>query len=413
MPKLASGENFIFLLQIIVILAFAKIFGEIARRFKQPAVIGEIVAGIVLGPTILGTTFPDIFHWLFLGTHNAGLALDGLIYLSIIFVLFVVGLEIDLDEVRSQGKSVAWLGSLGIVIPLVVGFPLGYALFPYIESEISRNLFGWFIGAALSISALPVIARILMDMNLLKTRLGTLIVAVSTINDVVGWLIFTFVLGLSGHSHGTLPVPAILGITTVLIVSGVTILPPIMKWLLRFVHNTFPSESGMMVTGVVTTLMLSCALLTEYIGVHAVFGAFLLGIAVNKSDHFSHETRKHIEYFTLHILAPLFFASVGLKVNFFLSFDFLPVIAILIAAYVSKVGAGLLGAKMARISKNDGIAVGLGIAARGGMGIILAIISYDTGLIKAPVFEALVIMAVITSMTSVFIKKFVPETRAK
>ncbi len=413
MPKLASSEDFIFLMQIIAILAAAKIFGEIARRFKQPVVIGEIVAGIIIGPTILGTYFPDIFHWLFMQTHNAALALDGLIYLSVIFLLFVVGLEIDLDEVRRQGKSVAWLGSLGILIPVAIGYPLGYMLFPHIESEISRNLFGWFLAAALSISALPVIARVLMDLGLLRTKLGMLIVAVSTVNDVVGWLVFTFVLGLSGHSHGTLPVATILVITTVFIILGVTILPRIMKWLLATIDRLFPSETGMMVTGTVMILMLSCALLTEYIGVHAVFGAFLLGIAVNKSEHFSHETRKHIEYFTLHVLAPLFFATVGLKVNFFSSFNVLLVTTILIAAYVSKIGAGVLGAKFAGISKGEGIATGIGIAARGGMGIILAIISFDSGLIKEPMFEALVIMAVVTSMTSVYVKKYLPSTASK
>lgn len=405
MEKLEHFEIIIFLIQLIGLLGISKFFGELARRLKQPAVIGEIIGGIIIGPTIIGTFAPSLFHSLFINSVGSAVALDGLITVSVIFLLFVVGLEIELDSIKKQGKAVTYLGILGVAIPFVLGYPVGWGLFPLVDTNLTRHVYSLFIGAALSISALPVIARVLLDLNLLKTKIGNLIAAVATINDIVGWLIFTLVLGLSASGGKELNLGTTIAITLLLAVLSVTILRKIMNWLLEKVSIIFPGPGG--IIGLLIVLMFGAGLYTEYLGIHAVFGALLIGIAVNGSSRITHQIKESINIFTTHILAPLFFAAVGLKVNFFSSFDIRIVLIVLIAAYATKMLAGWLGGKLAGLDKNERLAVGIGITARGGMGVILAIIAFDTHIIGPKMFEALVVMALVTSVTSGLIKKYI------
>jgi len=403
MPKLVAENIPLFLIQLIVLIGFSKIGGEFARKLKQPAVIGELVAGLLLGPTVLGMISPETFSWLFLNTGDAGIALDSVVFLSSLFLLFYVGLEIEVDTIAKQGKSVAWLSLFGILIPLVMGAGAGWMLYPYLGLTITREIFALFLGAAMSISALPVIARILIDLNIFKTKIGSLIVAVATVNDVVGWLLFTVALSVSGVAgHGSHPLWVTIAATLALSILSVTVLRTIMNKLLDGVAHILPGHGG--VFGVTLMMMFTFSLLTEIIGIHAVFGAFLLGIAVNGSPRFAKEMRESVHMFTSHWLAPVFFAAVGLKVNFFLSFDLFVVAAVLVVAYITKLLAGIIGGKLSGLTSKESFAIGLGIAARGGMGIILATISLDSGLINEVTFEALVIMAIVTSMTAGFIK---------
>lgn len=411
MPKLTTAEVFLFLVQFIALLGFAKLFGELAKKFKLPAVIGEIFGGIILGPTILGTLFPGAFKWLFFSATGATVALDGLILLAMIFLLFVVGLEIDVESIKRQKKAVGSIGVLGIIIPLVVGSGAGWLLYSFLDLPISQGVFAIFFGAALSISALPVIARVLMDLDLLKTKIGNLIVAIATINDVVGWLLFTLALSLSGLSAQHVNIGLTIVLTLVLAVLSVTLFRTGMNWLLGKVNKVFNNTQGA-VLGTTLVIMMLASLLTEHIGVHAVFGAFLIGIAVTDSKHFTHQMKEHIHQFTTHILAPLFFAAVGLKVNFFADFNFMIVMVTLILAYVTKMAAGLWGGKIAGLTRKESIAAGLGISARGGMGVILAIIAFNSGLINGVVFEALVIMALVTSVSAALIKRYVDSASA-
>lgn len=404
MSKLSAVEAFIFIAQIIVLLGGAKIGGEIARKFKQPAVIGEIVAGILIGPTLFGALFPGVFDWLFLSAHSSALALDGLIMLSAIFLLFVVGLEIDIETIKKEKSAVAWVGGMGIVIPMIIGLAAGWFLYSFAHVEISRGVFALFVGAALSISALPVIARVLLDLNLLKTRIGNLIVAIATINDIVGWLLFTLALSLAGHA-AHMNVWVTVALTIILALLSVTVFKKWLDAMLGFIRSKVQGNGSIM--GVVVLLALAASLFTEYIGVHAVFGAFLIGVALAGAKNFPSEAKESIEHFTANILAPLFFVAVGLKVNFLLSFDLMTVLIVIALAYVSKFLAGYIGGKIAHLSSNDAMAIELGIAARGGMGIILAIIAFDAHMINEVIFEALVIMAVVTSMTAALVKRYI------
>ncbi len=411
MIKLATADIVILLVQLGSILALAKLFGELFRRYRQPAVIGEILAGVILGPTILGVASPELFHWLFQSSQGAAFAIDGLVTLSSLFLLFVVGLEIDIHTIKREKRAVFWLGSLGIIIPFLIGCSVGWLMYPITGLSVARNIFSLFLGAALSISALPVIARILIDLDLIKSKIGSIIIAVATINDIVGWIIFTIVLGMASTTGHNNSIAITITATFLLVLLSVTVFRSFMDWLLREAGRRL-SVTGVSM-GIIVPAIFFLAIITEKIGIHAVFGAFLLGVAIAESKHFCVEARHSIEKFTTHILAPLFFASVGLKANFLLGFDLPIILIILVAAYVSKLLASHIGGRLSGLDKQESLAVGLGIAARGGMGIILASISYDVGLINAKIFEALVIMALVTSMSSGAIKTVLSRSKSK
>lgn len=393
----------IFLIQIICLLGLARLCGEIVKKFGMPIVLGELLAGVLLGPTVLGTLAPNFFSFLFRMPIDASLALDGLMSLSVIFLLFVVGMEIELKEISKQGKAVAWLGAMGIIIPSLMGAGVGWLIYDMAGVTVSLSLFVSFMGAALSISALPVIARILLDLELLKTPLSNLTIAVATINDAIGWLLFIVVISLSGLTHQNVSIIVSITFTIGLGLMAVTILPKLMDMILGFVNHRL-SPGGVIGTAVVMMLILS--VITEYVGVHAVFGAFAAGIGVSQSRYFTSEIKRIIIEFTTHILAPLFFAAVGLKVNFFNSFDLSIVLIILVSAYASKMLAAWMGGFFAHLSWRESTVVGLGIAARGGMGIILATIALEAKFIPPNIFTALVLMAIITSISAGFIKFF-------
>jgi Kef-type K+ transport system membrane component KefB len=409
MQKLIPLQLMIFLIQIICLLGLARLCGEIVKKFGMPIVLGELLAGVILGPTVFGTLAPDIFSSLFHLPIDAGIALDGLMSLSVIFLLFVVGMEMELKEIAKQGKAVAWLGALGIIIPSLIGAGVGWLMYGISGVTVSLPLFVAFMGAALSISALPVIARILLDLELLKTPLSNLTIAVATINDAVGWMLFIVVISLSGLAKQNVSIFVSLTFTVGLGLMAVTVLPKLMDMILGFVAHTLSSGG---IIGIAVVMMLVLALATEYAGIHAVFGAFAAGIGVSQSRYFTQEIKKIIIEFTTNILAPLFFAAVGLKVNFLNSFDLAIVLIILVAAYVSKMLSAWIGGYFSHLTLRESTAVGLGIAARGGMGIILATIALETKFITPSIFTALVLMAIITSISAGFIKYFmepIPE----
>jgi len=260
----------------------------------------------------------------------------------------------------------------------------------------------------MSISALPVIAKVLLDLNLLKTNIGCLIIAVAMINYIVGWLLITVVLRFAGLSREQLNVWLSVFLILLFAVSSVTWLRGALNRLLQCTHRLLGTESA--VIGAVIILVLLASLMTEKIGVHALFGAFLVGIALSSSSSFTEKAREAIASPTLDFFVPIFFATVGLKVNFLQSFNWIIVLVLLVVAYTGKIVAAIMGGKFTHISPRESLVIGLGIAARGGMGIILATIAYDVKIINDSIFTGLIIMAVITSMTTGFIRNLLPSS---
>ena len=410
MLKLTHTEFISFLLAISSILIVSRLVAELGKKLHLPIVMGELVVGIILGPTILGMFFPDIFNYLFPSGNNATIALDGITRLSVIMLLFVAGMEVQMPLVLKQGKVAIYTSTLSMIIPFIVGFGASW-YFPSIfnaDGTSSKFVFSLFFGTALSISALPVIARILMDMNIFKTSVGMLIIASAMFNDLIGWLIFSLVLALSeqNHSYATIGYMAayILGFGLFMLTIGKNIINRALPWM-----QTKLSWPGG-VLSVSLGICLLCAAFTESIGIHAILGAFIAGIAFGDSVHLHEKAREIIHQFVTNFFAPLFFVSIGLKVNFIENFNWFIVLFVLVLAYIGKVVGATAGAYMGGMSRNNSLAVGFGMNARGAMEIILGTLALNAGIINGQIFVALVIMAMVTSLTSgLLMKKFIDK----
>lgn len=385
-------------LQLAAMLLLARIFAEIAQRFRQPAVVGELLAGIILGPTILGTFVPDFHEYLFMSNPSANLALDGFVQIAVVLLLFIAGLEVELHLVWSQGKSALSISLLGLVVPFALGF-----VFPYYFSSFfgladgDRLLFSLFMGTAMSITALPVVVRILMDLDLFKTKMGMLIVASAMVNDIIGWLIFSVILSFMGKGSN-LSLFQTIGITLAFTFFMLTLGKIIINRVLPWVNKKLAWPGGVLSLSMAFCFL--AAAFTEWLGIHAIFGAFLLGVALGDSEHMSERAKEIVHQFINNIFAPLFFVSIGLKINFFTNFELMLTLAVLVISFAGKIVGSGYGAYRGGFNIKESLAVGFGMNARGAMEIILGLIALENGLIDEKLFVALVVMAIITSMTS-------------
>lgn len=400
MSALTHSEITALLLALGLLLATARILGETARRFNLPSVLGEILAGILWGPTIFGALAPAGRAFLFPDHGGGALAFDGLMTLAITLFLLVAGLEVDLSTIWRQGKVALNVGLAGIIVPFSVGFIAAW-YFPGMmgwEPGADSLIFALFMATALSISALPVIAKTLMDLNIYRSDLGMLVIAAAVFNDLVGWIVFAVILGMLGTGGGTMGIGQTIGLTLVFALGMLTV----GRWLIHRVlpwvqaHASWPGG----VLGFALSLALISAAFTEWIGIHAIFGAFLAGVALGDSENLRERTRATIEQFVSFIFAPLFFASIGLKVDFLAHFDPVLVLTVLVIACLGKVlGCGLAGL-LSGLARRESWALGFGMNARGAMEIILGMLALKYGMIGERLFVALVFMALATSLMS-------------
>ncbi len=407
--KLIHSEIIILLLNIGLILLLSRLFSEIGRKFKLPIVMGELVLGILLGPTIFGKLSPSLFNTIFPVGGGLSLAMHGITSLSVVMLLFVAGMEVQMPLVLKQGKLAITTSIFSMLIPFVMGFLVAFYFPEIFGVNLERkNLFAVFMGTAMSITALPVIARILMDMNLFRSKLGMIIIAAAMFNDLLGWLIFSVILAMMTSEGASYGVFYTVGWIVFYGVFMLTIGKRLINNALPWIQNKLSWPGG--VLSISLGLCFLAASFTESIGIHSILGSFIMGIAIGDSAHLREEAREIIHQFVTNIFAPLFFVSIGLQVNFIANFDFTIVIVILILAYICKVlGAGL-GARIGGLSLNEALVVGFGMNARGAMEIILGTLALNAQLINSKVFVGLVIMALLTSLTSApLMRRFLPK----
>jgi Kef-type K+ transport system membrane component KefB len=401
MDRLASAEIITLFLALSTLLVTARVLGEGAKRLNQPAVLGEICAGILLGPTVLGTLVPGWTALLFPHTGRSGLVLDGLVTLGAALFLMVAGMEVNLSAVWKEGKPALLVSLMGILFPFSLGFAAAWftpGLLGYQES-IPLLVFALFFATALSISALPVIVKTLMDLHLYHSPLGTITVTAAIFNDLVGWLIFAVVLSLMettpGHRFGT-------GQTLWLTLSYAACMLTVGRWLIHRVLpwlQAYTSWPGGVLTFVLALGLMGAAF-TEWIGVHALFGPFFVGVAAGDSAHLREHTRSIISEFVSGLFAPLFFASIGLQVNFAAHFDGGLVLVVFLIACLGKVVGCGLGARWSGIAAAEAWALGFAMNSRGAMEIVLGLLALQQGMIPRELFVALVVMALATSLLS-------------
>jgi Kef-type K+ transport system membrane component KefB len=381
-------ETALLLLQAAAMLTAAVIFGQLARLLKMPTVIGELFGGIVLGPTIVGRIAPGFEQWLFPPTGVAAIGREAIVKLGLICFLFVAGLEVNLRHVRRHGLAVAGTSLGGILLPFATAW-LAVQLAPSLwKQSLSTNHLALFLGAALAISALPVIARIILDLGYEKLPIASIVLASATIDDLLGWSLFALVLATLSPAHAATNIT----LTVITVIVLTIFIATVGRRLIVWARQRIQAGSRIAIAAVVVILL---AVLLEWIGVNAVFGAFLAGVAMAREpdEHDGNGLRQ----LAIGVLAPLFFVSLGLRVDFIASFDWLLVIVVIVIASAGKIAGATLGARLGGLPLRQAMAIGMAMNARGAVEMVLASVALEAKLIDTRMFVALVVMAVVTS----------------
>jgi Kef-type K+ transport system membrane component KefB len=384
------------LLQVVVIVVAARLMGLLFRAWRQPAVIGEMVAGILLGPSLLGWLWPASQSLLFPAASLDTLRL--LSQLGVILFMFVVGIDVDLTHLRARLHTVIWVSHVSIVVPFCLGTGLALLTYGSLAPAGARFApFALFLGITMSITAFPVLARILEERALARTSLGAIAIACAAVDDVTAWCLLGLVVAVvKADTLATAGVTVLLSLAFVVLLLGV-VRPYAARWVPREVDGE--RRSHLLLAGVLSFLFL-CALVTEVIGIFALFGAFLAGAALPRHPSIVVYTRKRLEAFSAVILLPLFFAYSGLRCEVGLLADargWLLCLAVIAVAIAGKLGGGMLAARATGMRWADSFALGALMNTRGLVELIVLNLGYDLGILSPRTFAMLVLMALVTT----------------
>jgi len=403
---------FLLLVELALLVAVARLGAEIAKRIGLPAVVGELSGGIALGPTLFGHYWPNAFATLFPPDPQQFHLLDGFSTVGMTLLLLLTGLETDLRLLRNLGRAALIASVMGMVLPFGLGFGLGYYMpVEYLADPSSRMLFSLFLATAMSISAMPVIAKILIDLDLTKRNIGLVILSAGVVDDTVGWLILSLI--AAAATHGVVRIQD-LGLTvvylTVFILVAIFILYPVLRVAVRLTTEHFKASDSDLVLVIVTTFL--CAAATERIGVHPVFGAFVTGIVLHQTPRLRKETVARLESFTFGVLAPVFFGIVGLRVNLWaLGGGHMLGIVIAVACVGKLVGCSL-GAYWGGLRFWEAASIAVAMNARGAMEIVVATIGLSLGILTPQMFSIIVMVAIVTSfLAPVGLRLTMPRVR--
>jgi Kef-type K+ transport system membrane component KefB len=400
LPHLKDTELLRLLLQLGVLLLVARTFADLMKRVGGAPVIGELVAGIVLGPSVLGKLAPPLFTALFPADQPSVILLGAFAWIGAVMLLLSVGLETDLKLMRSIGRTAMFVSSFGVTLSFLLGLGLGFTLpDSYLADPAQRTIFALFVAIALSISAVPVIARILTDLGLMRRELGTVILAAGMMDDTVGWLLLSLVAGLAKRRRiGLVPIGELVGPAVLFLAFCYFVgFRLVTRWL-RWIDDRTYAEHAKLTAMIVVALI--CAAVTQAIGLHAVFGAFIAGLMLAGSARVRKVARDDVEALTTGFMGPIFFAFSGLQVNLGALGDPLIPVLVLASAFAAKfVGCGL-GGLLGGLHWREALAVAIGMNARGGMGIIVALVGLSLGVLSPPMYAVLITVALATSLAT-------------
>ncbi len=409
--KSAHNLVLVLLAQIAVILAACQLAGRLFERIHQPRVMGEMVAGVMLGPSLLGWFWPEAWHTLFPTGSTQFLQLFSQI--GVIFFLFLIGLELDPRLLSNRGQAAVVVSHASIVAPLLLGSVLTIYLYPQLFNDSPQMRFSsvaLFMGAAMSVTAFPVLARILTERNLHKTPVGAVAITCAALADVTAWCMLAFVVGFA-QARGIGPALVTAALSVVYVATMLIFVRPLLIRLDRV-----RERQGTLTTGVIGTiflLVLASAYATEAIGIHALFGAFLMGAIMPKGTQFVRELGHKIEDFTVVLLLPIFFAHTGLhtQIGLLNSTRLWGLTGLIIlAACAGKFGGSALASRICGMNWRESAAIGILMNTRGLMELVILSIGRELGVISDAVFAMMVIMAIVTTfLTTPLLNWVYPE----
>ena len=388
------------IMQLIAIVGVARLFGAFVRWLGQPPVIGEIAAGIALGPSLLGVAAPEVSALLFPASSLGMLQLFSQV--GVILFMFVVGLELDWSLVRTKAHLAVAVSHVSILLPFFLGVVAAISLYgEYAPAGISFHAFGLFMGIAMSITAFPVLARILEERGLSKTPIGSTALTCAAVDDVTAWTLLTFVVAVVTSGGALLVLLVAIGLAIGFVLTMVFGVRPLLGRLLTDSSTRDPFSKDRL--AIVVGVLFASALATELIGVHALFGAFLAGAIMPVNDAFRRGLRDRLESFSSVFLLPVFFAFTGLRTEIGLldsAGAWMVCLALIALATVGKLGGSAITARVMGLDARTAFALGALMNTRGLMELIALNVGYDLGVISPEIFTALVLMALVTtSMT--------------
>lgn len=395
------------LIAITIVVMTSRFVGSIAQRLGQPRVVGEVLAGIILGPSLLGRVAPDTMTTLFPPAIMP--TLNTLAQIGVILYMFLVGLDLNAGVLRSRAHATVAISHVSIIVPFLLGATLALWLFPTLApAGVSFTSFALFLGIAMAITAFPVLARILTDQKMEKSELGVLSLGCAAVDDVTAWCLLAFVVGVTKAELGT----AVTTVTLALGYVGVMLLvarPLANKW--------FGPASGRPLTTDLTALLLVgvlvSSLITEAIGIHAIFGAFLLGAVIPHDSEVARAFRHRLEDVVTILLLPLFFAYTGMRTQIGLlstPMDWIICGVIVLVATLGKFGGTVAAGRWTGLDWRTSSALGVLMNTRGLMELIVLNIGLDMGVISPPLFAMMVLMAIATTVaTTPILTRLVPR----
>ncbi len=386
----------ILIVQIIIILISSRLLGSLFRKIGQPMVIGEIVAGIVLGPSLLGLFFPSSFNFLFPVESLPNIQFISQV--GLILFMFVIGMDLDLSALSKKASNAIIISHASIVFPFALGMGLAYFLYSKFAGHgIPYLSFGLFIGIAMSITAFPVLARIIQERGWTKTSLGAMAITCAAADDITAWCLLALVIAIT--KAGSL-LGALFTMTLALLYIGFMIFA--VKPFLSKISNFFPNQEtmGKRVVGIFFIILFISSYITEIVGIHALFGAFMAGVAMPANLNFRKLLIEKIEDVSMVVLLPLFFVYTGLRTQIGLLNDYhlwLTCLAIIGVAVVGKFLGSSLAARFVGLKWKESLSLGVLMNTRGLMELVVLNIGYDLGVLSPEIFSMMVLMALVTT----------------
>ncbi len=398
-PAIPPHELLVLLAQICVLLGLANLLGTLAMRTGTPPVAGELLAGVILGPSLFGAILPSAHHWLFPGTASQFHMLDALGQFGALLLVGITGVEMNLKLVRTRRRAITSVSILGLVLPLSLGVAAGFFIPASLRTGHATHLvFALFVGTAVCISSIPVVAKILAEMGLIDRLVGQVVLASAMVDDVVAWLMLSVVAAMTaGSAGGGQVLGAAVKVAGVLVAA--VIIRPLLRWVIARACATGDGHAA----AVIVIAVLGGAASSQSLGLEAVLGAFVVGMVISTIPELEERNLVGLRGITLTVLAPIFLASAGLHVD--LTVFGQPLVlgtlaVMLLVAVGTKLGGAYAGARIGRLNHWDAFSVASGMNARGMVGIVAAGVGMRLGLLTNAMYAIIVTIAVLTSIAT-------------
>jgi Kef-type K+ transport system membrane component KefB len=399
MGPITEHHLMLFLVQFALVLGLCKLFGYFFMKMRQSSITGDILVGIILGPAILGKLFPALHLSIFPDDTVQRTMLETIAWFGNLFLLMEAGLEINFSRIWQQRGDAVKLSISDLTLPIIISF-LPIYLLPahYLVDPSHRLLFALFLSAVMTISALPVAIRGMRDLNILKTDVGFLILSALTMNDIAGWVLFTIILGV--FAHGSLELSFI--VRLVLLTLGFTfislvLLRRVVDKVVTFIHNISGEASGLKITFIMLVGALFGAI-TLKIGIHSLFGFFIAGTILGEAKHISERDRFVVNRLVYSAFVPIFFANIGLHLDFIANFD-LPLVLIMLSVGISsRYMAAYLGARWSKQHKSNLSVISIAHTPGGEMHIVVGMLAYSGGLISDKILVSIISSSLISTI---------------